>query len=399
MTTRPLRNITSLFRTVYFTFSCLFYLIACIVIIPIVYGIYQGLSFLGINMEGFKAAVGKLWLLVTQSLLCILIGDNTYFLHEPVTPDQLMNNTLIISNHTSYVDWIYIWSLLLKTGREGISFIAKEAVGAFYPLKLGMDMLNFVLLSRKMDEDKKRLKKACSLLHENNCYNLVMFTEGTFIDEATKKRDIEFMNKELRNRQLLKELSPKEIQERNIHTTIPHDIDNVFQEVLFPRVKGIKFLLDELKPTLKNILDCTIYLNMKGANTIYPSDHFTIKNIILGRCSRMQALIICENIKFTNKIAEDSSNWIYNRFKKKDELLKLLKLQRNDKDNIDEICHEYKQKGYSLTRIYPSVKVTVFLSAGALQVIFSLIYILYFLSGFIYRGIADCHKIIEAFYG
>ncbi|OAG32682.1 hypothetical protein NEIG_00746 [Nematocida sp. ERTm5] len=399
MTTRPLRNITSLFRTVYFTFSCLFYLIACIVVIPIVYGVYQGLSFLGINMEGFKAAVGKLWLLVTQSLLCILIGDNTYVLHEPITADQLINNTLIISNHTSYVDWIYIWSLLLKTGKEGISFIAKEAVGAFYPLKLGMNMLNFVLLSRKMEEDRKRLKKACSVLHESNCYNLVIFPEGTFIDEQTKKRDIEFMDKELRNRQLLKELSPKEIEERNIHTTIPYDINNVFQEVIFPRVKGIKFLLDELKPTLKNILDCTIYLNMKGANTTYPSDHFTIKNIILGRCSRMQALIICENIKFTNKIAEDSSNWIYNRFKKKDELLKLLKLQRNDKDNIDEICHEYKQKGYSLTRIYPSVKVTVFLSAGALLVIFSHIYILYFLTGFIYRGVTDCYKIIEAFYG
>ncbi|KAI5132533.1 lysocardiolipin and lysophospholipid acyltransferase [Nematocida ausubeli] len=398
MSTGTLRNITSLFRTVYFSFACLFYLVMCIVIIPAVYVTYRALSCIGINMEKFKAIVGKLWLQVTQSLLCILIGDNTYILYKPLPEDQMMGNTLIISNHTSYVDWIYLWSLLLKTGRESISFIAKEAVGAFYPLRLGIDMLNFVLLTRKMEDDQMRLKKACSVLHKSNNYNLVIFPEGTFIDQDTKKKDEIFLKKELENRGLLKTLSPEEIEEKKIHTTIPHSLNKVFQEVIFPRVKGFKILVDELKPTLKNIMDCTIYLNMHGSDMMYPSDHFTLTNIILGRCSRIQALIICENIKFDAKIAENSSEWIYNRFAKKDELLKQLKMQRARKDNMHDICTEYKQKGYTIKRLHPSLSVTILLSAGSLVIILPCIFLSYLVSVFLYKYLASPYDTLKTLY-
>ncbi|KAH9385645.1 lysocardiolipin and lysophospholipid acyltransferase [Nematocida major] len=391
MSSSTLRNITSLFRTLYFSFALTFYLLACIFVIPVVYTIYGLFRIMGFKMEKYKSMVGKLWLRVTESLLCILIGDNTYIVYKEMDSREKMANSLIISNHTSYVDWIYLWSLLLNSGRDGISFIAKEAVGAFYPLKLGMDMLNFVLLSRKMEEDKKRLKTACAALQERESFNLVIFPEGTFIDKDTKERDISFLKKELKNRELLKNMPKEEAEQKNIHTTVPNHITTVFEKVIFPRVKGFKLLLDELKDSIKYIIDCTIYLNMHNKHAVYPSEHFTLYNILLGRCSRMQALIVCENIELTPEIIENPEKWMYARFEQKDKMLKNL---RDENSEINRKCADYKQQGYTIKRIHPSLSVTILLSAGSLATMLACSTAVYFLCFFLYARLKSLHDLV-----
>ncbi|KAI5192548.1 hypothetical protein NEMIN01_2080 [Nematocida minor] len=370
---KTIQNLTSLCRTIYFVFAAIFYFASCIVIIPVVYFVHKVLTALGLDMWKFKSSVGKIWLLVTQSLLCILIGDNTYMLYKEPPENINSQNTLIISNHTTYIDWVYLWSLLIETGRENISFIAKEAIGSIYFLKLGMKMLNFVLLSRKMEQDKSRLKEACSVLHKSPNYNLVVFPEGTFIDPATEQASKDFLSNQIEIRKKLETLPKEEIERLGLHVTIPSEITAPFKQVIFPRVKGFTLLVNELKDSIKYIMDCTIYLNMDGTLEEFPSHYFTLKNILLGRCSRMQAVIICDNIVFNKSIADDSSNWMYKQFKKKDELLMKIK-----GTSINDVVLDYETNlKYKKRRVHPSLPVTIFLSAGALAIIIPVFYVIW----------------------
>lgn len=390
MTTTGLRKISSLFRTFYFFFAFIFYILACVVIIPSVYVVYLFLGALRIPTEKYKATVGKIWLEITESLLCILIGDNTYILYKDIAEGS-EGNTLIISNHITYVDWLYLWSLLLQTGRKHISFAVKEGVGKIAPLRLGMDMLNFILLGRSMETDKPRLEKACKTLRASKNYNLVLFPEGTFICKKTQEEAKEFLDKELEKRDQLDAFTSVERAEQDIHITIPRDINTVFENVIFPRIKGCKYLLDELKDEMKYIMDCTIYLNMLDSTVKYPADHFTLRNIILGRCSRMQALIICENIELDDKIRDDITTWMYKTFQKKDKLLGKLK---EKEENIHHTCDEYKTKGYNVKRIHPSFSATIILSGGALISFFICAFLIYMV-GFILSTYISLEKIMK----
>ncbi|KAI5180662.1 hypothetical protein NEOKW01_0946 [Nematocida sp. AWRm80] len=455
-------------RMVYFLFIFVFYIFFCLTLIPVAYYTGRILRGLGKREDRYKRVVGSIWLNFTHSLICILVGENTYVIYNKDIVNR-KGNCMILSNHSTYMDWIYLWSMLLAMKKENIMFIVKKGVGSVYFLKMGMEMLDFVTLDRNMEKDKQKLVNACDYLRRKDSFSLILFPEGTFIDKYTKQKDIEYLsiNKHLREGTLpttpklgTPETRPKakpskrEAKERktklptrtidsldttapgtplteqstlttpnynydpttgNHQTKIPPHIKKVFQNVIFPRVKGFSLLVDELNTSIDYIINCTIFirrpdsihsspLNSPSINTtrtdvldtsvnplvsspttlrniqkissnIYPSEYYTAKRMISGQCSKMNTFIFCEYIPTIKEVSKDKQEWLYNVFMEKDALLTELNNQSNEQ--IKEYIHQKTLKHHQILQLKPTLRYTLLLLAGSLFTFLPTIYLFY----------------------
>lgn len=373
---KVIRNFNSLARSIFFAFAILFYSTACAVCIAAVYVIYVIFVSLGFSMERYTIAFGTLWVKVTQSLLCILMGDNTTIIYKD-TKEKNTEKSLVISNHSAYLDWIYIWVFHVIRGKENVSFIAKSGVSGIYFLALGIKMLNFILLSRNMEQDKNLLEKACSDLKSRKGYNLVLFPEGTFLDKNTKKRDWDFYHKE----QEFKEIYDKTPEnERDALGKKPKEwMRKPFNNVIFPRTKGFGCLVTNLKNSIDWIQNFTIFYDTQGTGNKYASEELNLSNLLMGRCSLTRVLIICDPIRVSENtdIIDSPERSIFEIFSKKDEEIEHIKEKRKEMGSLIE---EYTANGYKAQRIHPSLPVTTFLSAGAVAIFSVVVYFVFRIS-------------------
>lgn len=369
---RTARTFRSLTRTVFFVCAIYFYAVACLVCISVVYSIYVLFRKMGFKMEGYKIAVGTFWAKVTQSLLCILMGDNTTIVYKN-EEEKDTENSLSISNHSTYLDWIYLWAFHIARKRKNVSFVAKAGVKDILFISLGIKMLNFVLLSRNMEQDKELLEKACADLKKKKGYNLVLFPEGTFIDPNTKAKDHEFYDKEMKKKEAYRNADDSE--RRHLEQPKPW-IREPSKNVIFPRTKGFKCLLDHLNESISWIKNFTIFYDVEGGEKIYPSEKINIKNLLLGKCSLSRVLIICDHIKVTPDIdiIKNPEQGIFDIFKKKDKQLEEISEKR---ESFPEIVEEYRSKGYICERLHPSIPITTFLTTGTVFTISGTVYLLY----------------------
>ncbi|GFQ05031.1 probable 1-acyl-sn-glycerol-3-phosphate acyltransferase 4 [Phtheirospermum japonicum] len=196
---------------------------------------------------------------------------------------------LIISNHRTEVDWMYLWNLALRKGCLGyIKYVLKSSLMKLPIFGWGFHVLEFVPVERKWEVDEPVMHKMLSTFADRrDPLWLAVFPEGT---DYTEQKCIKS-------------------QKFAVENGLP-----VLKNVLLPKTKGFIACLEILRGSLDAVYDVTIaYKNhqcpsfMDNVFGVDPSEvHMHIKRIPLDK------IPLSEN---------EATNWLMDEFVLKDKLL------------------------------------------------------------------------------
>lgn len=183
--------------------------------------------------------------------------DSSNHIHTLLQP-----NSVIISNHQIYTDWLFLWLLTYTSHLSNAVYIILKDLSKIPILGYGMKNYNFLFLSRKWEHDKvvltnqlleidanarghgpangyrllsstdKEVKKWPQGVDNSKIwpYELILFPEGTVPSDRTTKKSAEYIAS--------KGLPP-------------------LKHVLLPRIRGLYLALQKLRNTVEVVYDVT----------------------------------------------------------------------------------------------------------------------------------------------
>ncbi|KAK6460740.1 acyltransferase-domain-containing protein [Scheffersomyces coipomensis] len=188
--------------------------------------------------------------------------DDQHNIHSKLSP-----NSIVISNHQVYTDWLYLWFLGYTSNLSQNIFIVLKDMSNIPVLGYGMKNYNFLFLSRKWETDKVIISKQLDLIDSDAMgtnkqlqqlgkpktilpYYLIIFPEGTVPSIRTKKKSLEYTQ--------FKNLPP-------------------LKHILLPRVRGLLLVLRKLHESVEVLYDITTGCGDLAAGEI-GEDKFSLKN-------------------------------------------------------------------------------------------------------------------------
>jgi 1-acyl-sn-glycerol-3-phosphate acyltransferase len=156
-----------------------------------------------------------------------LLGCSLDVAGEPI---QLKEKVLVLSNHPTSLDFLYLVLWAKKYNRlDSLYFIAKEGIGNI-PLVGSYIKKTQCLVSKDFEKDKVNIIDFCKRLSEKQNYILVIFPEGTtfYPDSQFKSKIFSYNNNK-----------------------------PVFDNVLYPRHRGLELILQNL--TIDQCIDITLF--------------------------------------------------------------------------------------------------------------------------------------------
>ena len=131
----------------------------------------------------------------------------------------LKDKVLLISNHPTILDFIYIMHWAKAHNRiEDLRFIAKDSIGDI-PVYGEYIKKSQCLISRDFEKDYDNITKFCRKISNKPKYILVIFPEGTIISPQSKEKSVHFSK---------------------------NNKKPIFEKVLYPRHKGLELILKHL---------------------------------------------------------------------------------------------------------------------------------------------------------
>ncbi|XP_026748835.2 lysocardiolipin acyltransferase 1-like [Galleria mellonella] len=237
----------------YYTIIAGFYTLYC----PVMYIIF-------FNHKLYRKLVDvlfALWELYPVALFQCCFGSQLHLYGDYVNPDE---NTIIIMNHRTRVDWNYVWLALyhatqrnsreevcickgessktltnsnfldlLSRGKSKLKFVLKDEIKMIPGLGWIMQLNFFLYVKRDWREDQINLSQFVDYYKKLHCVcRLVLFPEGTDLSDANKRR------------------SDKYAEANNL----PH-----YKFVLHPRTTGWAALCSQLcSSNLASVYDVTV---------------------------------------------------------------------------------------------------------------------------------------------
>nr|XP_043624925.1 probable 1-acyl-sn-glycerol-3-phosphate acyltransferase 5 [Erigeron canadensis]XP_043624926.1 probable 1-acyl-sn-glycerol-3-phosphate acyltransferase 5 [Erigeron canadensis]XP_043624927.1 probable 1-acyl-sn-glycerol-3-phosphate acyltransferase 5 [Erigeron canadensis] len=195
---------------------------------------------------------------------------------------------LIIANHRTEVDWMYLWDFALRKGRLGyIKYVLKSSLMKLPVFGWAFQILEFISVARKWEIDESPMRHMLSTFKNyQDPLWLVVFPEGTDFTEQKCIRSQKFASE--------------------------NDLP-ILHNVLLPKTKGFTACFDELRGCLDAVYDITIgYKNrcptfLDNAFGVAPSEvHIHVQRIGVNDISTSE---------------EKVSSWLIDRFSIKDKLL------------------------------------------------------------------------------
>ena len=119
-----------------------------------------------------------LWLGLWPFLFEKINGTKVVFSGDDLPPKE---RVLLIANHRTEVDWMYLWDLAQRKGCLGyIKYVLKRSLMKLPVLGWGFHVLEFVPLERKWQVDEPVLRRMVSSLSDpRDPLWLAIFPEGT----------------------------------------------------------------------------------------------------------------------------------------------------------------------------------------------------------------------------
>lgn len=148
-----------------------------------------------------------------------------------IVPDK--ERILLIANHRTEVDWMYIWDLALRKGSLGyIKYVLKSGLMKLPIFGWAFHILEFIPVRRKWEIDEPIMRQMLSTLKDpQHPLWLAIFPEGTDFTEQKCNR------------------SQKYAAEHGLP---------ILKHVLLPKTKGFFACVEELRNSLDAVYDVTI---------------------------------------------------------------------------------------------------------------------------------------------
>ncbi|GLU09002.1 hypothetical protein SLE2022_258820 [Rubroshorea leprosula] len=195
---------------------------------------------------------------------------------------------LLISNHRTEVDWMYLWDLALRKGCLGyIKYILKSSLMKLPVFGWGFYILEFIPVERRWEVDEQNMRRVLSTFKDPlDPLWLVLFPEGTDFTEQKCIRS----------------------QKYAAENGLP-----ILKNVLLPKSKGFCACIEELRGSLDAVYDVTIGYKhrcpsfLDNVFGVDPSEvHIHIRRVTL------------DDIPTPEK---EVTTWLMDTFRLKDELL------------------------------------------------------------------------------
>eukprot|EP00897_Mesotaenium_endlicherianum_P001359 jgi/Mesen1/1250/ME000129S00352 len=242
----------------------------------------------GVNRHlGRKLAGGafNLWLSMPTFNFEKIIGAKVSFAGDEIPSKE---RVVIICNHRTELDWMYIWNLAIRKGRLGyVKYALKSSVRNYPLFGWAFHVLEFLFLDRKWEKDEANIRNLLStFLDRRDPLWFVIFPEGTDYSEKKRQKSVAFAR----------------------DNGLPE-----LQNVLLPRHRGFAATLDVLSPSIDAVYDLTI--GYKKASPEFLS-------ALLGtEPSEVHIHVKRYAMADMPSDAAEISAWLYDKWQKKDELL------------------------------------------------------------------------------
>ena len=265
----------------------------------------------------------------------------------------LCPDSVVICNHQIYTDWVYLWWIAYTSDLAGrVHIMLKKSLQSIPLLGFGMTNFNFLFMNRKWAYDRVNLINTLNELDanargfgplsgdssvttdkdgvitwnsgvhpsvreketNNDCWSYIflLFPEGTNLTADTRSKSLRYANKI--NKQ-------------------------PFKHLLLPHVTGLKFTLETLEPSLDVVYDVTIgYSGVQSSS--YAASYYSLKQMFLeGKFPRIVDIYI-RSFKLKDiplKDEEAFTEWLYDIWKDKDELLEEYYISGSFKQDSNDI--------------------------------------------------------------
>nr|AHV90568.1 lysophosphatidyl acyltransferase 4-1 [Brassica napus] len=225
------------------------------------------------------------WLALWPYLFETINGTTVIFSGDTLPVEK---RVLLIANHRTEVDWMYLWNIALRKGCLGyIKYVLKSNLMRLPIFGWGFHVLEFIPVERKREVDEPvMLQMLSSFKDPREPLWLALFPEGTDFTEEKCKR------------------SQKFAAEAGLPT---------LSNVLLPKTRGFSVCLDALHNSLDAVYDLTIAYKprcpsfMDNVFGTDPSEvHIHVKRVLTKEIPASEA---------------ESSAWLMDSFKSKDRLL------------------------------------------------------------------------------
>lgn len=251
--------------------------------------------------------------------------------------DDNSDRAVVLSNHLTFLDWIYIWVAAYRLGRaQHLKIILKNSLKHIPVVGWGMRFFNFVFLKRNWVSDQKTLSNAMETLKskENVPLWLLMFPEGTIINGESYDKTKQFAQK---NGITL-----------NTHT-------------LIPKTTGAFYVINSLRNDEHGRRFTHVYnltIAYEGVfDDEYADDIFHFTRIVASGKQKIVMHIHFSRIRIEDihQDEEDFKQWLYEEFSKKSEMVKRFTQDKSWPDVFEEV--EFKS---SLDRIIFCILIATF---------------------------------------
>ncbi|KAJ6730012.1 1-ACYLGLYCEROL-3-PHOSPHATE ACYLTRANSFERASE-RELATED [Salix viminalis] len=226
-----------------------------------------------------------LWLALWPFLFEKINGTKVVFSGDLVPPKE---RVLIIANHRTEVDWMYLWDLALRKGCLGyIKYILKSSLMKLPVFGWGFHVLEFISVERNWEVDEPVMHQMLSTFKDpQDPLWLALFPEGTDFSEQKCQRSQKFANE----------------------VGLP-----VLKNVLLPKTRGFCLCLEVLRGSLDAVYDVSI---------AYKHQLPTFLDNVFGT-DPSEVHIHVRRIPAKEMPASDSeaATWLMDRFQLKDRLL------------------------------------------------------------------------------
>ncbi|KAK8975664.1 hypothetical protein V6N11_021515 [Hibiscus sabdariffa] len=241
-----------------------------------------------------------LWLSMWPFLFEKINGTKVVFSGDNVPQKE---RVLIIVNHRTEVDWMYLWDLAMRKGCLGyIKYVLKSSLMKLPVLGWGFHILEFISVDRKWETDETIMHQMLSTFkNPQDPLWLALFPEGTDFTEAKCKKS----------------------QEYAAEVGLP-----VLTNVLLPKTRGFCLCLEALRGSFDAVYDLTIAYKhqcpffLDNVFGVDPSEvHIHVKRVPVDEIPASNA---------------EAAAWLIERFKAKDQLLTDFKSQGHFHEQVDE---------------------------------------------------------------
>lgn len=208
-----------------------------------------------------------------------------------------LQRSLVISNHLTNYDWIFLLRVLYHLGRFGdLCVVLKESLGRIPVFGRGMRIFGFIFVRRSLEKDRGPIQSGLARLCTKPSFSLLFFPEGTIIDKETHRKSRLFA------RHLGAVLGGKHLD---------------LEEVLAPRTSGYKIINSVMSGRIQGIVDTTLMFNPYRR---YPQSTFSYRDVILGECANISFVLVMDVVEKSDAAREET--FLYSLFAEKDTLLR-----------------------------------------------------------------------------